>query len=205
MPFLKKLMSVLLMLINWIFQSLLRVLSHCVSAVGGQDDLIDSFANVGYLVLALVASAWECSSWLRRHLLFGNQDQPLHVPQCIIPAQTMAFACASSAASIPMTLKSVQVPELFQVNSQVCCFWERPSTWTERHLLSLRLYLVGRLERNRAQCCALLAGDHHIGSAGTAPVPLLTGLDYHNVWYSWYPDGFLHVVAIDWFLTVASL
>jgi hypothetical protein len=107
----------------------------------------------------------------RRHLLFGNQDQPLHVPQVHHSAQTMAFVCASSAATIPMT-PSVRSTELFRVNSGLLFLWERPSTWTGAPF-TFRLYLVGRLERNRAQCCALLlAGDHcHRRVLVPPPVP----------------------------------
>jgi hypothetical protein len=51
--------------------------------------------------------------------------------------------------------------QVFRVKSSGLLFlWERPSTWTGAPFTFLALYLVGRLERNRAQCCALLAGDH---------------------------------------------
>jgi Na+/H+-dicarboxylate symporter len=80
-----------------------------MKAVGGQEDLATMFENVGYLVVATVlAMALQFFVVYVGLFAFFTRSNPFAYLKCIIPAQTMAFACASSAATIPMTLKSVQ-------------------------------------------------------------------------------------------------
>jgi solute carrier family 1 (neutral amino acid transporter) protein 5 len=211
MPFLKEIDSVLLMLINWIISiTPFAVLSLIASAVGGQDDLIDSFANVGYLVLA--SCFGMAMQFLIVHVVIYyliTKTNPFTYLKCIIPAQTMAFACASSAATIPMTLKSVRstgvVPEsvlrfVIPLGATVnmdgsaiyfpcACIW---------------LAVLNGIEPNIAHYF-LLVIIATVGSAGTAPVPsaglVLIITAYNTVFgTTGIPDGFSYVVAIDWFL-----
>jgi Na+/H+-dicarboxylate symporter len=103
------------MLINWIINvTPFAVLSLIASAVWKSRRSIDSFANVGYLVLASCFGMGM--QFLVVHVVIYylvTKTNPFTYLRCIIPAQTMAFACASSAA-IPMTLvcpKHRVVPE----------------------------------------------------------------------------------------------
>lgn len=85
------------------------VLSLIASAIGKQDDLANSFSNVGYLVLATMVAMML--QFLFVHVLFFwliTKTNPFQYLRYMVPAQTMAFACASSAATIPMTLRCVQ-------------------------------------------------------------------------------------------------
>jgi Na+/H+-dicarboxylate symporter len=116
----KELDGIFLQLINWIIMiTPFAVFSLITSAIGGQDDLNQAFENVGYLVMATVIA-------ILCHFLvvdvgvfmFFRRKNPLSALaylRQIIPAQTMAFACASSAATMPMTLRCVrstgEVPE----------------------------------------------------------------------------------------------
>jgi Na+/H+-dicarboxylate symporter len=211
LPFLKELDGVLMMLINWIITvTPFAVLSLIASAVGSQENLVDSFANVGYLVLACVFGFGM--QFLLVHVIIYylvTKTNPFTYLKCIIPAQTMAFACASSAATIPMTLKSVRstgvVPEsilrfVIPLGATVnmdgsaiyfpcACIW---------------LAVLNGIEPNVAHYF-LLVVIATIGSAGTAPVPssglVLIVTAYNTVFgTTGIPDGFSFVVAIDWFL-----
>jgi len=127
----------------------------------------------------------------------------------IIPAQTMAFACASSAATVPVTLRSVKatgyvsdviarfvVPLGATVNMDggaiyfpCACIW---------------LAVLNGIKPNFAEYI-LLIFIATIGSAGTAPVPsaslVLIVTAYNNVFNtSGIPDGFALIFVIDWFM-----
>lgn len=92
------------------------VFSLIAAAVGGQADLGNTFENVAYLVLAC-CFGFAMQFLIVHGLIFGlvTKSNPLGYFKYIVPAQTMAFACASSAATIPVTLRSVRstgrVPE----------------------------------------------------------------------------------------------
>lgn len=117
LPVFKELDACLLKIINWIIMvTPFAVLSLIASAVGSQSDLAGTFENVAYLVLAC------CFGFIMQFIIvhgvifyFVTKMNPLTYFKNIIPAQTMAFACASSAATIPVTIRSVRstgvVPE----------------------------------------------------------------------------------------------
>ena len=68
-----------------------------------------AFENVGYLVVAtMIAMLLQILIVYFGVFTIVTKSNPITYLSHIVPAQTMAFACASSAATIPMTLKSVQ-------------------------------------------------------------------------------------------------
>jgi Na+/H+-dicarboxylate symporter len=163
-----------------LFLSLLcvvAVLSLIMKAVGGQDDLAGAFGNVGYLmvatVLAMLAQIFFCYIGL---FAFMTRSNPFTFLRFIVPAQTMAFACASSAATIPVTLKSLEasgrvpaaiagfvIPLGATVNMDggaiyfpCACIW---------------LAVLNGVEVNFGHLI-LLVIISTIGSVGTAPVPV---------------------------------
>jgi Na+/H+-dicarboxylate symporter len=116
----KELDGVFLQLINWIIMlTPFAVFSLITGAIGGQDDLAQAFENVGYLVIATItAILFHFLVVDVGLLLFIRRKNPasaFNYLRQLIPAQTMAFACASSAATMPMTLRCVratgEVPE----------------------------------------------------------------------------------------------
>jgi solute carrier family 1 (neutral amino acid transporter) protein 5 len=211
LEFFKELDGVLVTMINWIITiTPFAVWSLITNAVGTQDNLEDAFANVGYLVAAVM-------SGMAAHVLIFHcggfylvtKTNPFVYMRFLAPAQTMAFACASSAATIPMTLKSVRstgrvpdsimrfvVPLGATVNMDgsaiyfpCACIW---------------LAVLNDIEIN-ASHFILLVIISTIGSAGTAPVPsaglVLVITAYNTVFNTTgTPDGFSFIVAIDWFL-----
>jgi Na+/H+-dicarboxylate symporter len=117
MCFFKELDGVFIRLINWIIMlTPYAVLSLIAKAIGSQNDLAESFSNIGYLVVATIVAMIAHFFIVHCGLFYlVTRTSPFVYLQCLVPAQTMAFACASSAATIPVTLRCVQstgrVPE----------------------------------------------------------------------------------------------
>jgi Na+/H+-dicarboxylate symporter len=211
LEFFKELDGVLTTMINWVITiTPFAVWSLITNAVGTQENLENAFANVGYLVAAVMAGMaahillWHCGVFF-----LITKTNPFVYMRFLAPAQTMAFACASSAATIPMTLKSVRssgrvpdsimrfvVPLGATINMDgsaiyfpCACIW---------------LAVLNDIEIN-ASHFILLVIISTIGSAGTAPVPsaglVLVITAYNTVFNTTgTPDGFPFIVAIDWFL-----
>jgi len=209
LPFLMELDSCFITIIHWIITvTPFAVLSLIASAIGSQTDLVDS--NVAYLVVACIFGFIMQFFFVHIGLFFAvTRQNPIPYLQKIIPAQTMAFACASSAATIPMTLKSVRstgrVPESIlkfvvplgaTVNMDgsaiyfpCACIW---------------LATLNNVDINAAHYLLLIV-IATIGSMGTAPVPsaglVLIITAYNTVFgTTGIPDNFSYIVAIDFFL-----
>jgi Na+/H+-dicarboxylate symporter len=211
MDLFKELDAVFLILINWIISvTPFAVFSLIVKAVGSQDDLKEAFTNVGFLVVATIIAM--LAHYLLVHWgLFAliTKRNPIGYMKHLIPAQTMAFACASSAATIPVTLRSVfatgMVPDAIgrfvvplgaTVNMDggaiyfpCACIW---------------LAILNGIEPNAGHYI-LLVFISTIGSAGTAPVPsaslVLIITAYNTVFNTTgTPEGFSYILAIDWFM-----
>jgi Na+/H+-dicarboxylate symporter len=186
------------------------VLSLIIKAVGGQNDLAGMFENVGYLVVATVlAMMLQFFVVYVGFFAFFTRTNPFTYLKYIVPAQTMAFACASSAATIPVTLKSVKstgrvpdaiarfvVPLGATVNMDggaiyfpCACIWLAIMNGISPDVGSYFLLVI----------------ISTIGSAGTAPVPsaslVLIITAYNTVFNTTgTPDGFSYILAIDWFM-----
>lgn len=108
--FLKELDGILLTLINWVIMiTPFAVMSLIANAIGKQDDLKASFENVGYLVAATAVAmiAHVCLTYVGLYVILTKKN-PFKYLENMLPAQTTAFACASSAATIPVTLQCVK-------------------------------------------------------------------------------------------------
>lgn len=211
LSFLKEMEEVLMQIIYWIILvTPFAVLSLISAQVGKQDDLVNKFANVAYLVLTIILGLSLQSLIVHFGLwYFVTKSNPLGFLKFLIPAQTMAFACSSSAATLPMTLKCVKasgrVPETIYhfvlplgatVNMDgttiyftVCCVW---------------LASFNGINPNIGQYI-LLAIIASIGSMGSAPVPsgslVLIITAYNTVFNTTgVPAGFEFIIPIDWFL-----
>jgi len=210
MPFLEELLEVFILFINWIIKCTpFAVTSLIANAIGGEDDLGEAFTNVGYLMLAVVFGmllhiiiVFVGVHWL------VTKSNPFTYLSCLFPAQALAFACASSAATLPVTMETVQktkvVPEAIArfvlplgatinmdggaIYFPIACVW----------LAVLNGYEV------TAANLVLLVIVSTFGSAGAAPVPsaslVLVITAYNTVFgATGTPNGFSFIVAIDWF------
>ena len=209
--FFREINDVLLTLINWIISvTPFAVLSLIAQAVGSQDDLSGAFANVGYLVAALLLgfAAHFVITDIILHAII-TKSNPFEYLQHIVPAQTTALACASSAATLPVTMRCVKnsgmVPDT--IRNFVCplgatinmdgsaLYFPCTAIWLA--------YLNGI--KPDAGSYILLVILSTVGSAGAAPVPssgLVMVITAYNTVFggTGTPNGFEFVVAIDWFI-----
>eukprot|EP00542_Grammatophora_oceanica_P020595 CAMPEP_0194047318 /NCGR_PEP_ID=MMETSP0009_2-20130614/23963_1 /TAXON_ID=210454 /ORGANISM="Grammatophora oceanica, Strain CCMP 410" /LENGTH=530 /DNA_ID=CAMNT_0038692893 /DNA_START=108 /DNA_END=1700 /DNA_ORIENTATION=+ len=211
LTFLQETNFVLLMLINWIiFITPFAVFSLIARAFGGQDDLGSTFGNVAYLVAATLV-AMAVHSLVTHFALFGfvTRSNPIKYLKHITPAQMTAFACASSAATIPVTLQSVRntgvvpdavsnfvVPLGATINMDgtaiyfpCACIWLAKLNGLDPSVGDYILLII-------------LAT---VGSAGAAPVPsagLVLIITAYNTVFGTVgtPDGFEFIFAVDWFM-----
>jgi Na+/H+-dicarboxylate symporter len=180
------------------------------NAIGSQEDLAGAFSNVGYLIAANLVgytTHFFFTDVFLHYLL--TRKNPFTYLKHIVPAQTTALACASSAATLPVTLKCVKstgvVPDdirtfVLPLGATVnmdgsaiyfpcACIW---------------LAILNGIEPNVGSYILLIILST-VGSAGAAPVPasglVLVITAYNTVFGgSGIPNGFEFVVAIDWFL-----
>jgi len=209
--FLKELDGIFMQIIYWIIMITPFAVFSLISAqVGKQDDLRDKFANVGYLILALLLGLAVHSLVVHFGLFYAvTKTNPIGYLKYLVPAQSLAFACSSSAATLPMTMRCVRasgrVPDAIgrfvlplgaTVNMDgttiyftVCCIWLAAFNGISPN--------VGEL--------ILLAIIASIGSMGSAPVPsgslVLIITAYNTVFNATgVPKGFEFIIPIDWFL-----
>jgi len=210
-PFFHELSKVLLRMINWIIACTpFAVLSLIANALGSQDDLSGAFANVGYLVAACLVGFIAhfiitdiCFFWV------ASGMNPISYLKFIIPAQTTALACASSAATLPVTMECVKatgiVPDdirnfVLPLGATInmdgsAIYFPCACVW---------LAVLNGVEVNAGHMILLIILST-IGSAGAAPVPssglVLVITAYNTVFgTTGTPNGFEFVVAIDFFL-----
>jgi len=102
--------KVFIKLINWIIMvTPFAVFSLIVKAIASQSDLQGSFGNVGWLIVAAMVGFLTHFIIVDIILLgFTTKRNPLTYLKHVIPAQTTALACASSAATLPVTMKCVE-------------------------------------------------------------------------------------------------
>lgn len=110
LTFFKEIEKTLMQMIYWIIMiTPFAVISLISAQVGKQDDLLDKFVNVGYLVLSLLLGLALHSLIIHFGLWYVvTKTNPIGYLKFLIPAQTMAFASSSSAATLPMTQKCVK-------------------------------------------------------------------------------------------------
>jgi Na+/H+-dicarboxylate symporter len=197
--------------INWIiFLTPFAVMSLITSSIGKQSDLQSMFSNIGLLMGAAFV-AWGLQVVFIYIGLFAllTKSNPFTYLKHIIPAQLFAFASASSAATIPTSLKAVKssgvVPDVIgkfvvpfgaTVNMDggavyfVCaCIWLAKLNGEDVNFSSFVLLII----------------ISTLGSIGTAPVPsaslVLIITAYNSVFNSsGMPNGFGYIFAIDWFM-----
>jgi len=196
---------------RWIiFLTPFAVCSLVAAAIGIQDNLAKMFSNIG-LLIASALIGWGLQVIVIYFGLFAalTKTNPIHYLKHIVPAMLMAFASASSAATIPSSLAAVRstgkVPDTIgrfvipfgaTVNMDggavyfVCaCIW----------------LAVLNGEKITVASFILLSIIATMGSVGTAPVPsaslVLIITAYNTVFGgTGTPNGFGYIFAIDWFM-----
>merc|ERR1712151_265176 len=211
MGILREMDKVFTRVLRWIiFTTPFGVFSLIIAKVGKETDLGSMFSNIG-LLMASSFVAWGLQVVFIYIGLFAllTKSNPFTYLKHIIPAQLFAFASASSAATIPTSLKAVKstgvVPDVIgkfvvpfgaTVNMDggavyfVCaCIWLAVLNGQDANFSSFVLLII----------------ISTLGSIGTAPVPsaslVLIITAYNTVFEgSGMPNGFGYIFAIDWFM-----
>eukprot|EP00122_Pirum_gemmata_P012326 Pgem_evm1s11449 len=98
---------VFVLMIEWIIVlTPFAVASLIAGALAGQDDLTQVFSDVGLLVAAaLTGYLFHLFVFYPCFLFCFTRKNPYAYMKNIIPAQCMAFACSSSAATLPINIQ----------------------------------------------------------------------------------------------------
>lgn len=208
---LKETEAILVRMIMWIIVlTPYAVFSLISAAVGAQTDLAKEFSNVAFLLIATIVGFIIHICIVDIGLLaFFTKQNPFGYLKYIIPAQTTAFACASSAATMPVTLKCVhesgQVPDAighFVIPLGATINMDGSAIYTP--CACVWLAILNGITPNVGQYILLIILST-IGSAGAAPVPsagLVLVITAYNTTFNQTgtPAGFSFIVATDWFL-----
>jgi Na+/H+-dicarboxylate symporter len=203
--------SVFTLIVEWIiFLTPFAVCSLIASAIGKQSDLAQMFKNIGYLIAStLLAMGIQVALVYVGLYALMTRRNPFWYLSKMIPAQTMAFACASSAATIPTSLASVISTGL--VNETVARFVI--PTGATVNMDGGAIYFVTACvwlavlngEDVTAASFIMLIFIATVGSIGTAPVPsasLVLIITAYNTVFGGEgtPNGFGYIFAIDWLM-----
>jgi len=216
MSLLVELDQILMIMICWVIMlTPFAVLSLVAQTIGGEEDLGALFANMGLLICCILVGyvTQFLVTYCGGYFLFAKRRNPFKYMSHLAPAQIMAFASSSSAATIPLSIESVQstglvhdsitrfvIPLGATVNMDgagiqiVCsCVW---------------LAVYNGIDVNAANYI-LLVIISTFGSMGTAPVPnavlALIATSYNTVFNTTgNPDGFSFLFAIDWLMDRCS-
>lgn len=202
---------VLQRVINWIiFLTPFAVMSLITSSIGKQNDLSEAFSNIG-LLMGSSFLAWGLQVVFVYMGLFAvlTKSNPLTYLKAIIPAQLFAFASASSAATIPESIKAVRasgvVPDVigkFVIPFGATVNMDGGGVYFV--CASIWLAVLNGKEVNFASFLLLII-IATLGSIGTAPVPsasLVLIITAYNTVFGGdgMPNGFGFIFAIDWFM-----
>ncbi|CAB9527766.1 Putative sodium-dependent excitatory amino acid transporter glt [Seminavis robusta] len=209
--FLKEIDKVFSLLIMWVLSvTPFAILSLMASTIGNQEDLLEAFQNVALLILTVcLAMATHVVVTYGGLLALITRSNPFSYMRHLIPAQTTVFACASSVATIPVTLHSVQnthkVPQSvsrFIIPMGASCNMDGGAIYFP--IAAIWLAVLNGLEPTVSDYILLVILST-IGSAGTASVPaasLVLIISAYNTVFgtTGLPYGFSFILAMDWFL-----
>ena len=208
---LRQLEDIFLIMISWVISiTPLAVLSLIIKAIGSQSELPELFTNVSFLVVTIFSAVALHFLVVHCGLFYViTRTNPFGFLRHIVPAQTMALACASSAASIPMMLKSLKdsdrVPESvsrFVIPFGVTFNMEGNAIYVP--CASIWLAHLNGIEPEISSYILLVVLST-IGSCGATSVPgaglILLITSYNTVFGgTGIPEGFSFLLATDWLL-----
>jgi Na+/H+-dicarboxylate symporter len=207
--------NVFTLIIVWVIVlTPIAVCSLVASAIGQQSDLRQMFSNIAYFIASsLSAMALQMVIVYAGLYAIMTRRNPFWYISKMIPAQTMAFATASSAVTIPTTLASVLSTGL--VNETVARFVIPIGATVNMDGAGIYyicacvwLAVINGIDVTVVDFVMLVLITT-VGSVGTAPVPassmVLILTTYNTVFgTTGTPNGFEYILAIDWFMDRCS-
>lgn len=203
---------IFLKIIDWIiYLTPFAVFSLIAGSIGDEDDLSSAFADIGILMAcSLLAFAFHFVTYQLLFLLFVKKS-PWYYAKFIFSAQVFAFASASSAATLPISLKCVdstkEVPKSvsnFVLSMGSTINMDGGAIYFPTAIVFLAI-ASGLEEELDAAAFFLIILLSTIGSAGAAPVPsasLVLIITAYNTVFDTQgtPDAFSLILGVDWLM-----
>ena len=207
--------QILTVMIVWIIMlTPFAVLSLVAATIGAEHDLAALFTNMAYLIACILTCyiTHFFVTYMGGYYLLTKRN-PFYYAKHMAPAQLLAFACSSSAATVPLSTESVKstglVPDAIArfviplgatVNMDGACIQIVCSCIWLAYYNGIEVTIANFI---------LLVIISTFGSMGTAPVPnaaLALILTSFNTVFgtTGTPEGFSLLFAIDWFIDRCS-
>mmetsp|Transcript_16321 Transcript_16321/g.35516 ORF Transcript_16321/g.35516 Transcript_16321/m.35516 type:complete len:596 (-) Transcript_16321:332-2119(-) len=211
---LEELMQVFMFFIHWIIRCTpFAIISLIAKAIGQQNDIGSVFEQLGYLVAAtVVALAVQVSVIYPSLYTLAVKANPFAYLKQMVPAQMMAFASASSAATIPASIECATSTGLVPDGVARFCIPLGATANMDGGAIYIITASVWLAYQNgivpSASDYVLLVICATLGSMGAAPVPsavLVLVLTSYNTTFGapshgGAPAGLSYLFAIDWLL-----
>lgn len=188
------------------------VVSLVAGALGQQKDMVKALSDIGILfATSVTAFSFHIFVFMPILYIIVVRANPVSYLKHFIPAQVLAFACASSASTLPVSIqcvkKSGQVPDTigsFVLSLGATINMDGGAIYFPAAVVFLAI--SGGLEdKLNFSTYLLIVLVSTIGSAGTAPVPsaslVLIVTAFNTVFDTvGEPMAFSFIVAVDWLL-----
>lgn len=203
---------IFLKIIDWIiFLTPIAVLSLIAGSLGAEDELSSVFADIGLLMACSVLAFLTHYVTYQLLYLFFVRQSPIPYAKHIFPAQVFAFASASSAATLPISIKCVEASK--EVPSSVGNFvlsmgstinMDGGAIYFPTAIVFLAIASGLEDELNAASYFLIILLST-LGSAGAAPVPsaslVLIITAYNTVFdTAGTPEAFSLILGVDWLM-----
>jgi len=201
----------LVLMIEWIIHlTPIAVCSLICGALAGQKNLGATFTDVGVLIGAAVCGyAFHLLVFYPTFFFVLLRKNPYAYMKNLLPAQCMAFACSSSAATLPVNIQcavdSKEVPKTlanFVLSLGATINMDGTALY-----FPVALVFLGMMNGEEITVASyfLIFLLSTLGSIGSSPVPsaqLVLVITAYNTIFSTTgtPDKFGLLVMIDWFL-----
>jgi Na+/H+-dicarboxylate symporter len=212
LEFFRQLEKTLIEMIAWVLLlTPFAVMSLIANAVGRQSNLGAMLANVGWLVVCCFSAYAMMFALYVLFLWVAVRENPFAYLRHIFPAQCVAFASASSAATIPVNLKCAigsGMVRPYIANFVIPLGATLNMDGTAIYFPIAVIFLAvtsGLADQINAGTYIMLVLLSTIGSAGTAPVPsasLVLVITAYNTVFSTVgtPETMSLLLMIDWLL-----
>ncbi|DBA04139.1 TPA: hypothetical protein N0F65_004247 [Lagenidium giganteum] len=196
-------------LIDW---SPLAVFSLVASSLGSQGSMISAIKHVGVLILCQIINfvtlqlvIYPCLLWL------STRKNPFDYMRQMLPCVAFAFGCASSLATLPVTLRCVESTRevsrsLLQFVVTIGCTVHMNGTamMFPNTVVFLASTSSTDIEIGWVQM-AIIVVVAVLGSIGVAPIPNAGLVMIFSVWSTAFPNdefptSFSYIVAIYWYI-----
>jgi Na+/H+-dicarboxylate symporter len=212
LQFFRQLEKTLIEMISWVLLlTPFAVMSLVANAVGTQSNLAGMLTNVGWLVVCCFTAYASMFALDVLLLWVGARKNPFAYLRHIIPALCVAFASASSAATIPVNLKCAigsGMVRPYIANFVIPLGATLNMDGTAIYFPIAVIFLAvtsGLADQINAGTYIMLVLLSTIGSAGTAPVPsasLVLVITAFNTVFNTVgtPETMSLIIMIDWLL-----